>query len=243
VRVSIVVPTYNERETIPVLLRRLGQAVGAPGWDVEAVVVDDSSPDGTAAAAAAAGAELGRVLPVVVVSRPGKAGLASAVLDGVRRGRGDVIVVMDSDLSHPPEMVPALLGPVADGADLAIGSRYLRGGGIARWSVSRRILSWGATRLARAVLGVRVRDPMSGFFACRRAMFDEVEFEGIGYKLLLEILSAGRARRIVEIPYRFEERAGGTSKLDRGEVANYVRLVGRLRARRAAARRRSRAAG
>jgi len=243
VRVSIVVPTYNERETIPVLLRRLGQAVGAPRWDVEAVVVDDSSPDGTAAAAAAVGAELGRVLPVVVVSRPGKAGLASAVLDGVRRGRGDVIVVMDSDLSHPPEMVPALLAPVADGADLAIGSRYLRGGSIARWSVSRRILSWGATRLARAVLGVRVCDPMSGFFACRRAMFDGVEFEGLGYKLLLEILSAGRARRIAEIPYRFEERAGGTSKLDRGEVANYVRLVGRLRARRVTARRRSGSAG
>jgi len=242
VRVSVIVPTYNERETVPVLLRRLAQVVGVPHWQSEAVVVDDSSPDGTGEVATGVGAELRDVFPVVVLTRPRKAGLSSAVLDGVRRGRGDIVVVMDSDLSHPPEVVPALLAPIAAGADLAIGSRYLPGGGIVRWPASRRILSWGATRLARIVLGVKARDPMSGFFACRRTLFEGVEFEGLGYKLLLEILASGRARRVEEIPYWFEERAGGESKLDRGEVANYVRLLGRLRARRRN-RDRQRAAG
>jgi len=232
VKVSVIVPTYNERETVPVLLRRLAAAVGQPRWEAEAVVVDDSSPDGTGKVAAEVGAELRDVLPVIVLSRPGKAGLASAVLDGVQRGRGDVVAVMDSDLSHPPEVVPTLLTAIDGGADLAIGSRYVPGGGITRWSVSRRVLSWGATRLARALLGVTVRDPMSGLFACRRGLFDGIEFEGLGYKLLLEILASGRARRVEEVPYRFEERAGGESKLDRGEVLNYVRLLARLRQRR-----------
>jgi dolichol-phosphate mannosyltransferase len=232
VRVSVIIPTYNERDTVEDLLRRLAAAVGAPHWDAEAVVVDDSSPDGTGEVAAAVGAGLRDVLPVVVVTRPGKAGLASAVLDGVRRATGDVVVVMDSDLSHPPEVVPALLAAVSGGAELAIGSRYMAGGGIARWSMSRRVLSWGATRLSQLLLGVRVRDPMSGLFACLRRLFDGIEFEGLGYKLLLEILASGRASRIVEVPYRFEERAGGESKLDRGEIVNYVRLLARLRRRR-----------
>ena len=227
-RVSVVVPTYNERDTLPLLLRRLGAVIGRPRFDAEAVVVDDSSPDGTGEVAAAVGVELRDVLPVVVLSRPGKAGLASAVLDGSRRAQGDVLVIMDSDLSHPPGAVPALLAPVAGGVDSAVGSRYMPGGGIARWSAWRRALSWGATNLARITLGITVRDPMSGFFACRRDLFEGVEFEGLGYKLLLELLAAHRTARIEEVPYRFEERVGGSSKLGGAEIVNYVRLLGRL---------------
>jgi len=234
VRVSVIVPTYNERDTLPVLLRRLGAVIGRPRFDAEAVVVDDSSPDGTGEVAAAMGVELRDVLPVVVLTRPGKAGLASAVLDGSRRARGDVLLIMDSDLSHPPEVVPALLAAIAGGADIAVGSRHVPGGSIARWPAWRRALSWGATRLARTLLGIQVRDPMSGLFACRRALFDDVGFEGIGYKLLLELLVAHRGARIEEIPYRFEERAGGSSKLGGGEIVNYVRLLGRLWGRRRA---------
>jgi len=230
--VSVIVPTYSERDTLPLLLRRLSAVVGRPHAEAEVVVVDDSSPDGTGAVAAAVGADLRDVLPVVVLSRPGKAGLSSAVLTGVRQAHGDVLVIMDSDLSHPPEVVPALLGAIAGGADLAVGSRYLPGGGITRWPVWRRVLSWGATRLAHAALGVSVHDPMSGFFACRRSVFEGVEFEGLGYKLLLEVVASGRAARIQEVPYRFEERAGGSSKLGSGEIMNYVRLLGRLRRRR-----------
>jgi dolichol-phosphate mannosyltransferase len=228
VRVTIVLPTYNERDTLPVLLRRLGDVASRERLDGEAVVVDDSSPDGTAEVAARVGGELHDTLPVIAVSRPGKAGLPSAVLEGVRRGRGDVLVIMDSDLSHPPEVVPRLLEAVAQGADVAVGSRYAAGGGIDRWPVSRRLLSWGATWLARILLRVPVRDPMSGFFAARRWVFEGTRFEGLGYKLLLEILAGHRAASVREVPYRFTDRAGGRSKLDAAEVLTAVRLLGRL---------------
>lgn len=227
-KVSIVLPTYNERDTLPVLLRRLGEVAAGAGFDGEAVVVDDASPDGTGEVAGRVGAELRNTLPVVVVHRPGKEGLTSAVLEGVRRGTGDVIVVMDSDLSHPPDVVPRLVLAVAGGADVAVGSRYVVGGGVARWPVMRRVISWGATRLAQALVGTRVHDPVSGFFAARRGVFERARFEGLGYKLLLEILASGAASRVEEVPYRFVERAAGRSKLGAGEILNYVRLLGRL---------------
>ncbi len=199
-RVTVVLPTYNERDTLPVLLRRFGDVASRWRLDCEAVVVDDSSPDGTAEEAARLGEELRGALSVTVVTRPGKAGLASAVLEGIRQGRGDVIVVMDADLSHPPEAVPGLLRAVAAGADVAVGSRYTAGGGVERWPVWRRVLSWGATWLARRLLRVPVRDPMSGFFAARRSVFEGMRFEGVGYKLLLEILVRRKGMRVSEVP-------------------------------------------
>ncbi len=227
-RVTVVLPTYNERDTLPTLLRRFGDIASRSHLDCETVVVDDSSPDGTAEEAARTGEELRGALSVTVVTRPGKAGLASAVLDGIRRGRGDVIVVMDADLSHPPETVPGLLSAVAAGADVAVASRYTAGGGVDRWPVWRRVLSWGATWLARTLLRVPVRDPMSGFFAARRSVFEGMQFEGVGYKLLLEILVRRKGMRVSEVPYRFTDRAGGRSKLDLGEVLTTARLLQRL---------------
>lgn len=236
VHATIVLPTYNERETLPTLLGRLGEIAARARLDCEAVVVDDSSPDGTADAAARAAAALDGTLPVTILTRPAKSGLASAVLDGVRRSRGDVIVVMDSDLSHPVDVVPRLLEAVDAGADVAVGSRYAAGGGITRWPLGRRALSFGATLLARVLLGVRVHDPMSGFFAARRDLFARTRFEGLGYKLLLELLASGPSR-VVEVPYLFAERAGGRSKLGGGEILTYLRLLGRLWLRRNGARR------
>lgn len=224
---TVVLPTYNERETLPILLSRLGEIVARTRLVCEAIVVDDSSPDGTAEAAARVAADLRNVLPVTIVRRPAKAGLASAVLDGVQHGRGDVIVVMDSDLSHPPDVVPRLLEAISAGADVAVGSRYAAGGGITHWPIWRRALSRGATLLARTLLGVRVRDPMSGFFAARRDLFERTRFEGLGYKLLLELLASARPR-VQEVPYLFTERAGGRSKLGGGEILNYLRLIRRL---------------
>ena len=234
---TIVVPTYNERATVPGLLRRLADAVGGGPGTCEALVIDDSSPDGTGQVAAGVAAELQDVLPVIVITRPGKSGLASAVLEGVRRARGHVIVVMDSDLSHPPETVPVLLGAVAGGADIAVGSRYVRGGGVRRWPWRRRVMSRGATWMARGLLGVRVADPMSGFFAARRRLFEDVSILGLGYKILLELLVRHPRAAVVEVPYVFTERAGGRSKLNAAEVANYLRLLVRLRGRPADARR------
>lgn len=227
-RVSIILPTYNERATLPGLLRRLSSVASNARLDCEAVVVDDASPDGTGEVAVRIGAELRDTMRVIVVSRPGKAGLASAVLEGVRHGHGDVIAVMDGDLSHPPEVVPRLVQAVAGGADVAVGSRYAPGGGITRWALERRLISWGATWLARRLLRRSVADPVSGFFVARREVFERVRFEGLGYKLLLEILAADSAVRVDEVPYVFAERAGGRSKLGVGEIVNYARLLVRL---------------
>ena len=234
---TIVVPTYNERATVPGLLRGLADAVGAGPGTCEVLVIDDSSPDGTGQVATGVAAELLDVLPILVISRPGKSGLASAVLEGVRRARGHVIVVMDSDLSHPPQAVRALLGAVAGGADVAVGSRYIRGGGVRRWPWRRRVMSRGATWMARGLLGVRVADPMSGFFAARRRLFEDAPILGLGYKILLELLVRHPAAAVVEVPYVFTERAGGRSKLNAAEVVNYIRLLIRLRSRPAGARR------
>ncbi len=227
-RVSVILPTYNEGETLPALLRRLARTSRDARLEGEAVVVDDGSPDGTAEIAAQTGAELRDVLPVVVVTRPRKSGLTSAVLDGVRHGRGDVIVVMDGDLSHPPEIMPRLVEAVARGADVAVGSRYAPGGGITGWPVTRHVISRGATWLARGLVGRRVADPVSGFFAVRRDVLEQVQFEGVGYKLLLEILASGHASRVDEVPYVFTERVRGRSKLGAGEILNFARLVVRL---------------
>ena len=228
---TVVVPTYNERETIAELLRGIARATGGSPFACEVLVIDDSSPDGTGQVAAGVAAELQHVLSILVITRPGKSGLASAVLEGVRRARGHVIVVMDSDLSHPPETVPALLGAVAGGADLAVGSRYVRGGAVRRWPWRRRFMSRGATWMARLFLGVRVADPMSGFFAARRRLFDDAPILGLGYKILLELLVRHPGAAVVEVPYVFTERAGGRSKLNAGEILNYLRLLVRLRAR------------
>ncbi|HKX16390.1 MAG TPA: polyprenol monophosphomannose synthase [bacterium] len=228
--VTVVLPTYNERDTISDLLRRIARAVGASSR-CEVLVIDDSSPDGTGQIVAGVAAELQAVLPILLITRPGKSGLASAVLEGVRRARGQVLVVMDSDLSHPPETVPDLLGAVAGGADIAVGSRYVRGGGVRGWPWRRRLMSRGATWMARAFLGVRIADPMSGFFAARRGLFDDTPILGLGYKILLELLVRHPAAVVAQVPFVFTERAAGRSKLNTGEVLNYLRLLVRLRAR------------
>lgn len=221
VEVSVVVPTYNERETLSELVGRLHQALGS-GYEV--VVVDDSSPDGTADLAR----ELGRQYPVRVLQRPGKLGLGSAVLEGARAASGRWVVVMDADLSHPPEVVPELVDALRSGAELAVGSRYVPGGGVRDWPWRRRLMSRVAVALARLWLRERVSDPVSGFFAARRELLLDPTLEGIGYKILLEVLVRNRGRSVVEVPYVFTDRRGGGSKLGAGEVWNYLRLLWRL---------------
>ncbi len=219
----MVVPTYNERDTLPELVERLHRALGG-GYEL--VVVDDSSPDGTAEVAE----ELAARYPVRVVRRPGKLGLGSAVLDGARAAAGPVVVVMDADLSHPPEAVPELARALRAGADVAVGSRYVPGGGVRGWPVRRRVMSRVAVLLARVWLGERVRDPVSGFFAVRREALLDRSLQGLGYKILLEVLARHRGCRVAEVPYVFADRRAGRSKLGAHEVWNYLRLLWRLRA-------------
>jgi dolichol-phosphate mannosyltransferase len=221
--VSVIVPTYNEAESLPVLAERLFAALQKAGLEAELVVVDDSSPDGTGDIAEG----LARQHPMQVLHRPPKSGLASAVWAGMARARGQILVVMDADLSHPPEVVPQLIQAVASGeADLAVGSRYVPGGGVTNWPWLRRFASWFANQLARPL--VPMRDATSGFFALQRQVVEGVALDPIGFKIGLEVMAKGRYRQFKEVPYTFTDRRFGQSKFGVTEVRHYVRQLGRL---------------
>ncbi|EQD73517.1 Dolichyl-phosphate beta-D-mannosyltransferase, partial [mine drainage metagenome] len=186
-------------------------------------VVDDASPDGTADVARS----LTGSLPVHVVERTGQRGLATAVLEGFRRATGAVLAVMDADGSHPPSILPRLIGAVRDGsAEMAIATREVWSGDSPGLTIGRRLVSAAGRSLARPL--TRVPDPMSGFFAIRRELLDRAPLDPIGYKIGLEILVRCRPDPVAEIPYRFLPRIAGESKLDRGEIGRYLRHLTRL---------------
>lgn len=217
--ISIIVPTYNEAQALPILVQRLAQALEGRPWEL--IVVDDGSPDGTADLAEV----LGRELPIRVVRRAGKLGLASAVLTGFAASTADILVVMDADLSHPPELVPRLVDEIIGGIDLAVGSRYVAGGRIEDWPLIRRIVSRIACLVGSWV--VPVRDATSGFFAVNRAVIEGAPLEGVGFKIGFEIFAKGRYTTVCELPYRFVDREHGSSKFGRHEMIAYARQVAR----------------
>ena len=219
---SVVVPTFNERENLPHLAEALFRALAAAGIRGELVVVDDDSPDGTAAAACA----LAGRHPVRVLLRKGRHGLSSAVLEGVERSLAPLVCVMDADLSHPPQTVPRLYSEVLNGADIAVGSRLVPGGGVENWPLGRRLISKGATLLARPLTSVS--DPMSGFFCFRRSLLRGARLEPEGYKILLEILARCDIARAVEVPYMFRDRRAGISKLSGRVMRQYLGHLIRL---------------
>jgi len=217
---SVIVPTYNEAGSLPQLVRRLGAALQGRDWEL--VVVDDGSPDGTADLAPG----MSPAQPVRVVRRAAKAGLASAVVAGFADARGDTLVVMDADLSHPPEIVPQLLAALDSGADLAIGSRYVSGGGALDWPMSRRVVSRVACIMGNVL--VPVRDSTSGFFAMRRTVVDGVKLNPIGFKIGFEVMARGRYAKAVEVPYVFRDRELGKSKFGRREIGQYLVQLGQV---------------
>jgi dolichol-phosphate mannosyltransferase len=222
VLVTVVVPTYNERENLAPLAGRVFGVVDPQ--QAELLVIDDDSPDGTAAAAA----ELGRVLPVRCVVRRGERGLATAVIAGLRAARGALVVVMDADLSHPPESIPALLDALRDPrVPMAIGSRFVAGGKVdLDWPLHRRLNSFVGRLLARPL--TTVRDMMSGFFAVRRDEVDLDRLRPVGYKIALELIVRQGWKDVVEIPITFRDRAAGRTKLNVAEQIRYLRHLARL---------------
>lgn len=216
--ISIVVPTYNEAGSVPILAERLHAALCGREWEL--VVVDDGSPDGTADIAE----RLAPRIPLRVVRRASKSGLASAVMAGFREARGDLLVVMDADLSHPPEVVPSLVDAIVGGADLAVGSRYVRGGSTAGWPLRRRVVSRVACLLGNLL--VPVRDATSGFFALRAGSIEGTRLNAIGFKIGFEVIARGRYAKIVEVPYTFRDREHGASKFGRREVVQYLVQLG-----------------
>jgi len=214
----VIVPTYNERENIGPLVRGVFAALRPHGIPAEVLVVDDDSPDGTAGAAR----ELAREYPVRVLVRRGERGLASAVLAGFSEARAAIVGVMDADLSHPAEALPALYEAVATGgAEIAVGSRRVPGGGVEQWPLSRRVISRVAGLLARGL--TTLRDPTSGYFLFRREILDGVRLAPVGYKICLEVVVRTRSRAVREIPIVFRDRTHGRSKLGSGVTADYLR--------------------
>ncbi|MCW2879445.1 MAG: Dolichyl-phosphate beta-D-mannosyltransferase [Sphaerisporangium sp.] len=219
-RVLVIVPTYNERENLPMIAGRLRAALP----DAHLLVADDNSPDGTGAIAdeLAAGDD-----HIHVLHRPGKQGLGAAYIAGFRWGLAegfDVVVEMDADGSHKPEELPLLLDALSKGSDLVIGSRWVPGGKVVNWPVSREILSRGANTYARLMLGLPVRDTTAGFRAYRASTLekiglDDVESQGYCFQVDLTLRTIRQGLRVVEVPITFVDRAVGASKMSRAVVA------------------------
>lgn len=221
-RVSVVVPTYNERENIGLLIKRVYGVLGETGEPFEIIVVDDDSPDRTWEAAQIF---VNECPGLRVIRRVNKRGLAKAVVRGWQEARGEVLAVMDGDLQHPPETLKSLIEAIRGGADIAVASRHVDGGGVSRWSILRRGVSWSATLMATWVLPGTlrtIRDPMSGYFALRRSVIEGCRLAPEGYKILLEVLGRGRYRRVEEIPYIFVERERGGSKLGPRQYGEFL---------------------
>jgi dolichol-phosphate mannosyltransferase len=219
--ISVIIPTYNERDNIIPLVKRIDHALS--DYDYEVVFIDDDSGDGTAELAAG----LSPDYPVRVVVRKDKRGLASAVVDGISHTTGQLVVVMDADLQHPPEVMPELIEKVESGADIVIASRYVEGGGCQGWGLTRRIISKGAIFLAHMLLPAtrRVKDPMSGFFMFNRQVVAQAQLKPTGYKILLEILMEGKFQGVAEVPYTFGSRIGGESKLNARQQIDYLKHI------------------
>ncbi|NWK05727.1 glycosyltransferase family 2 protein [Marine Group I thaumarchaeote] len=229
-KVSIIMPTYNESENIIQVLKSIGEHL-PEDIATEALVVDDNSPDGT-----------GRIVEdyindtqngigyaIEVIHRKSKSGLSSAILDGIQHSSGEIIVIMDSDFSHPPKIIPQLVEEIETSkCDIVIASRFVPGGVINGWSTKRKLISKTAKGIAKAGLGVNESDPMSGFFAFKRKILEGIKFDAIGYKMLLEILVKAKDAKVKEIPYTFTDRTRGSSKLDSSTMFDYVKSVWKL---------------
>jgi dolichol-phosphate mannosyltransferase len=223
--VSIVIPTYRERDNLSRLLPLLFQVLNRSAIAAEVIVVDDDSRDGTRRVCR----RLAETNPVRLISRYGERGLATAVLRGLYDARGEICVVMDADFSHPPQSVPALVNAVKSSTcDLAIGSRYAQGGVVdANWSWFRRLNSRVASLLARGL--THISDPMSGFFAIKREMLSRAkELRPLGYKIALELIVRCNCWHIIEVPIVFRNRTAGKSKLSITQQFLYLRHLGRL---------------
>ena len=214
---SVVIPTYNERDRLAELVGRLFTAADAARVGLEVVIVDDNSPDGTGQIAD----DLARQYRVRVIHRAGKLGLGTAVVAGFGAASADVVGVMDADFSHPPELVPVLLRAFREtGADVVVASRYVPGGSTPNWPFKRKMMSRFACLLARPLSPIR--DAASGFFLIRHSIAKKVTIKAGGFKICLELIVRGWPTKLVELPYRFDDRELGESKMSTREAAGYL---------------------
>ena len=222
--VAIVVPTLNEVANVEKLIAKLSIVLAGRGWEV--VFVDDNSPDGTSGLVRRIGRHSRHVR---IVQRVGRRGLSSAVVEGILATAAPIVAVMDGDLQHSEDALPLLIDAIANNqADIAVGTRYVAGGGIGAWDKDRARMSRLATRAGQIALGTDVSDPMSGFFAIRRDAFERAlpRLSAIGFKILIDILaSSPTPLKVAEIPYQFRTREAGESKIGARVIAEYAELI------------------
>ena len=229
-QVSIILPTYNESKNIVNILKLIRENI-PKGISTETIVVDDNSPDGTGKIVEDYIFEIKKIAEntIDIIHRKAKNGLSSAILNGIQNAKGETIVVMDSDFSHPPQILPKMIEAFKQyQCDLVVASRYITGGNIQGWTTKRKLMSKIATVIAKKGLGVKTKDPMSGFFAFKKNIIKELNFDALGYKFLLEILVKTKGINIKEIPYTFENRKFGSSKLDSSIIIDYFKSVLKL---------------
>lgn len=229
-RFSLIIPTYKEAKNIPQIVEQLSRLLDSQlAGDYELIVVDDNSPDDTWKVALELTADYPQLQ---VMRRIDERGLSTAVIRGWQVARGEVLGVIDADLQHPPELLLQLWGEIQRGADLAVASRHVEGGGVSDWSIIRRFLSRGAQTIGLILLpGVvgRVSDPMSGYFMVRRQCLVARPLSPLGYKILIEVLGRGRVPWIGEVGYVFQERQAGESKVTWKQYVEYLQHLLRLR--------------
>lgn len=225
--VSVITPTFNEADNVPILVDRIHRALGELPHEI--VIADDDSPDRTWEVAERLAAD---DPSIVVMRRFHDPGLSASVLDGMSVARGETLAVIDADLQHDPSILPQMVDVVRRGdADVVVGSRSTSGGGYGDWSAGRRVVSWIATLIARVLLRVPVSDPMSGYFVVARGTYERTapHINPRGFKILLEFIGRDRSLRVQEIGYEFSNRVHGETKLNRSVIRSYLLGVAELR--------------
>lgn len=230
-RTLIIIPTYNEKNTLPVII----DAVFDVNSEVHILVVDDASPDGTGQLADEIAASNERVH---VLHRSGKLGLGTAYVEGFKYALSrdyDVVVEMDADMSHDPRYLADLLEAIADGADVAVGSRNIKGGGVEGWGIGRQVLSKGGSLYSRTILGAPIRDLTTGYKAFTRKALEAIDIDSIrsnGYSFQIETTyrALQKGLRVVEVPIIFVDRRVGQSKMSKKIFVEAVTMVWKLRA-------------
>lgn len=228
--ISIIIPTYNESKNIRGILEHIQKSI-PENLKAETIVVDDNSPDSTAKIAEDYFHSIKEKTDhtINVIKRKAKNGLSSAILNGIQQATGNTIVVMDSDFSHPPHIIPKMIEILRQtSCDIVIASRYIKGGSIQGWPFKRKLMSRIATGIAKRGLGIQPHDPMSGFFMFKKNIIKGLKFDAIGYKMLLEILVKTKGAKIQEVPYTFTDREQGASKLGASTVLDYCKSVWKL---------------
>ncbi len=225
VTLSVIAPTYNESENIEALIEALSASL--QGIDYEILISDDNSPDHTWALAEQLSKHDKRIR---VLRRNGNRGVGPAVVDGFSYAQGEIVACIDADLQHDPCILPKMLKGLEAGSEIVVGSRYVDGGGTLNWNWRRRFTSWAATKMAEWLVGLKVRDPMSGYFMLRREDFLRVRplLRADGFKILLEIAARLRPERVCEVPYTFRTRQAGKSKLSSKVILAYLVQLWRL---------------